>query len=196
MSTFGRAKRAQAARPAASVAQIRARAIRRLLAIAEDAGEKPEAAIAACRALLDLPIEVEAMPVGEATATQDKLQARAAKAIAAAFSRIGEPCRDRRRVAGFAACARYRGPVAGRGRSGRAGTGDSEGRPDPVGALGEAAGSTVEEETRVTSSAGRSPAATTELNQAGRAALRLRLTAMRAELIAALATEPPSIPAC
>ena len=52
----------------------------------------------------------------------------------------------------------------------------------------------MEEETRVTSSAGRSPAAITELNQAGRAALRLRLTAMRAELIAALA--PPSIPAC
>lgn len=91
MSTFGRAKRAQAARPAASVAQIRARAIRRLLAIAEDAGEKPEAAIAACRALLDLPIEVEATPVGEATATQDKLQARAAKAIAAAFRELENP---------------------------------------------------------------------------------------------------------
>ena len=78
-------------RPAASVAQIRSRVIRKLLAIVES-DERPEAIVAASRVLLDLPADNHPDPADAAvSASPDKLQVKAAKAIAAAFRELEEP---------------------------------------------------------------------------------------------------------
>jgi hypothetical protein len=85
--TYAEQRRKQAARPASSVAQIRARAITRLLEIAENGSERPEACVAACRVFLDLTPEREPSATMNALPS-DELQRRAAAAIAMAFREI------------------------------------------------------------------------------------------------------------
>jgi len=80
-STMRKAKRAQ---PAPSAAQIRTRAIKRLLQIAEDESERPEAAIVACRVLLDL-APGRGRPAGE-YGNIKRRQAAAQKILEEAFA--------------------------------------------------------------------------------------------------------------